>query len=241
MTCLSSEALLLLMLCDRMNEGRVREERPVPDLPVLPQGRRSHTGLGPHCPQGWVLPEEGGSRAKEGRSRGAAIVLTEQFLLPFSLPTPPLPGESLAQQKINPKTVTWTGLRLPGRSSREARMEERWPVATLPKSSRVPDLFLPRPPPTQGPKQLYPLSFFYTVRGSTTCSIGIMSRVNLVQPSLRWVSPALERVPQGISLCLLVWSSQSFLLSDLRLTCFSGSIYLQLLAADIPQLPGLDV
>lgn len=120
-------------------------------------------------------------------------------------------------------------------------MEERWPVATLPKSSRVPDLFLPRPPPTQGPKQLYPLSFFYTVRGSTTCSIGIMSRVNLVQPSLRWVSPALERVPQGISLCLLVWSSQSFLLSDLRLTCFSGSIYLQLLAADIPQLPGLDV
>ena len=35
-------------------------------------------------------------------------------------------------------------------------------------------------------------------------------------------SPALERVPQGISLCLLVWSSQSFLLSDLHLTCFSG-------------------
>ena len=103
----------------------MRGERPVPDLLVLPQGRWSHTGLGPHCPQGRVLPEEGGSRAKQGRSRGAGIVLTEQFLLPFSLPTPPLPGDSGAQPKINPKTVTWTGLRLPGRSSREARMEER--------------------------------------------------------------------------------------------------------------------
>ena len=97
----------------------MRGERPVPDLLVLPQGRWSHTGLGPHCPQGRVLPEEGGSRTKQGRSRGAGIVLTEQFLLPFSLPTPPLPGDIEAQQKINPKTVTWTGLRLPGRSSRE--------------------------------------------------------------------------------------------------------------------------
>ena len=111
-----------MMLCGRRKgEGRKACSRPA----GLAPGKVVPHGSGPHCPQGQVLPEEGGSRAKQGRSRGAWIVLTEQFLLPFSLPTPPLPGDSRAQQKINPKTVTWTGLRLPGRSSREARMKER--------------------------------------------------------------------------------------------------------------------
>lgn len=39
-------------------------------------------------------------------------------------------------------------------------------------------------------------------------------------------SQVLKKVPQGISLYLLVWGSQSFLLSDLYLSCFSGPIYL---------------
>lgn len=51
-------------------------------------------------------------------------------------------------------------------------------------------------------------------------------------------SPALERVPQGISLCLLGWSSQSLLLSDLHLTCFSGSLYLQLPTTSPAAWPG---
>lgn len=116
--CFSSEALLALMLCGKTNRKRVRVERPIADLLGLPQGRRSYRGLGPHCAQGLVPLKEGGSQAKEGRSRGTRDCADKAVPSPllFSLP-PPLPGDSRAQQKINPKTVTWTGLRLPGRSS----------------------------------------------------------------------------------------------------------------------------
>ena len=209
----------------------------VPDLPVLPQGSRSHTGLGPHCPQGRVLPEEGGSRAKEGRSRGAAIVLTGQFLLPFSLPTPPIPGESGAKQKINPKTVSWMGLRLLRRSSREARMEERWPVATLPKSSRVPDLFPPAPHQHRGSSSSVHL--LSHCEGQHHLLDRDKEQGKSCPAQLEMGSPALERVPQGISLCLLVWSSQSFRC----LTSVSPASVGPFISSSppLPQLPGLDV
>lgn len=54
----------------------------------LPHRRRPHGGLDPHCAQGLIPPEEGGSQAKEGRSRGTEIVLTKLFLLPSFSPCP---------------------------------------------------------------------------------------------------------------------------------------------------------
>lgn len=107
-TRFSPEALLAQRFCSRMSGERVREDRPVPDLLAAPQeaprgpGSPSRPGTSPSR-RGWQ-PGQGG---QEQRLQDCADKAVPSPLL-FSLP-PPLPGDSRAQQKINPKTVTWTG------------------------------------------------------------------------------------------------------------------------------------
>lgn len=136
----------------------MRGERPVPDLLVLPQGRWSHTGLGPTVPRAWFFQKRvaaGPSRQEQRRRDCADRAVPSPFFSPY-----PPPSQGTAEPSKNkPKDNDLDGPEAPREEQQGSKDGREVACATLPESSRVPDLFLPAPNRGAKLKQLHPLSF----------------------------------------------------------------------------------